>query len=121
VNIEKYMKEHEAYVVQKLVSEQEGTDWDGLKEKHRRVTADMQHERLIHLMVTLSFGVFLLVAVAIASVRPTIAVGVLAGLFLIMLIPYVAHYFFLENRIQRWYRLMDDIDKKCAEGGGDEG
>lgn len=106
------MKEYEASVVQTLLSEPEGTDWKRLTERHERITAAMQHERLIHLLVTLAFGAFLLISVAVASVRPTVAAGVLAGLFLVMLIPYIAHYFFLENTLQRWYRLADEIHDK---------
>lgn len=72
----------------------------------------MQHERLIHLMVTIAFGLFLLVTMLIAFINPAIPVIILMGLFFVLLLPYIIHYYFLENTIQNWYRLTDEIERK---------
>lgn len=112
MNIKKYMKEHESYIKEQLLLEGSNQNWNDLKKRHERVIRYMQHERLIHLMVTLAFGVFLLLAMTIAFIKPFLQVIILASLFFILLVPYVIHYFFLENTIQRWYTLMDEIDEK---------
>lgn len=112
MNMNKYMKEHESYIKEQLLLKGEKQNWNSLKEKHARVIQYMQHERLIHLMVTLAFGVFLLITIALAFIKPYPQAIILMGLFLILLIPYVIHYFLLENTIQRWYKLMDGIEKR---------
>ena len=106
------MKEHESTIKEQLLLKGNEQQWNDLKEKHQRVINDMQHERLIHLIVTLAFGLLLLITVGIALIKPYSQVFILMGLFLILLIPYIIHYFFLENTIQRWYRLMDEIEEK---------
>lgn len=113
------MKEHEAFVKQHLLAGDTSTDGEGLLRNHERILAAMQHERLIHLLVTLAFGIFLLVSLCIVQLFPSPVVYLLPGLFFIMLIFYVAHYFFLENTIQRWYELTDEIVKKMGTGRSD--
>lgn len=112
MNIKKYMKVHESYIKEQLLLKADKQHWDTLKEKHERMTKDMQHERLIHLIVTFAFGVLLLITTAIVLITPSLQVFILMGFFFIMLVPYIIHYFFLENTIQRWYKLMDDIERK---------
>ncbi|MBR4305871.1 MAG: hypothetical protein IKT78_03405 [Ruminiclostridium sp.] len=60
-----------------------------------------QHERLIHLIVTMSFGVFFMLSLALIAVNMSFAV--LSALFLLLLVPYIAHYYFLENSVQKLY------------------
>lgn len=62
-----------------------------------------QHERLIHLIVTMSFGVFFLIALSLYLTTKQIATLILALLLLALLIPYIKHYYFLENSVQKMY------------------
>jgi hypothetical protein len=62
-----------------------------------------QHERLIHLIVTVLFA-FL----TILSLFAEFAFGgflLLTAVFLVLLIPYIYHYYFLENSVQKLYKL----------------
>lgn len=70
-----------------------------------------QHERLIHLLVTLFFAVFFLISLAL-----TLTVGgwgpiALTILFLGLLVPYIKHYYFLENSVQKMYTYYYKIEK----------
>jgi Flp pilus assembly protein TadB len=112
VNIKKYMKAHESVIMDRLRQEGDPQLWNDLLIKHTRMIQYMQHERLIHLMVTIAFGLFLLVTMLIAFINPAIPVIILMGLFFILLLPYIIHYYFLENTIQNWYRLTDEIERK---------
>ena len=94
-----------------LLSDADPQKLQQIAAEHEKIIAYMQHERLIHLLVTLAFGVFLLITMGIAFIKPEMLVLALLGFFFIMLIPYVIHYFFLENTIQRWYVLSDRIEK----------
>lgn len=75
-----------------------------------------QHERLIHLLVTLFYGIFLFLSVII-SFKVWLFLIILY-LALIILIFYVRHYFFLENHVQYLYKQYDkmkNIIEKNAE------
>lgn len=74
--------------------------------------AYFQHERLIHLMVTLAFAAFLLFEIACLFFLPSafIYTGVLMTLiFFGLTIGYVMHYYFLENSVQQMYHMRDEI------------
>ncbi len=111
MDISKYFKAHEAAVKEALLNGN-NTDWQGMLQIHAEKTAQIQSERLIHLMVTLSFGIALFVCVGVASFRPDIWLFAAIFLLLVLLVPYVAHYFFLENTTQRWYVLGDKIRER---------
>ena len=110
MNITRYMKDHETRIRGRLAGAQAGEDWPALQDRHLRMIGRLQHERLIHLLVTLAFGIALLAVLAMALVAPAVQVYALAGLLLLLFIPYVGHYFFLENTVQRWYQLADEIE-----------
>lgn len=72
-----------------------------------------QHERLIHLLVTLFYGVFLFLSVII-SLKVWLFLIILY-LALIILIFYVRHYFFLENHVQYLYKQYDQMKNIIEE------
>lgn len=69
-----------------------------------------QHERLIHLLVTLFFAIFLLISLYISLTSGLFVFVVL--ILLIMLIFYIKHYFFLENNVQQLYKEYDKMINK---------
>lgn len=110
------------YVVQTMKAVQSYIDNDmkaAAEEKTRRVLAEFeikiayfQHERLIHLMVTLSFALFLLLSIAGIFIFPrefVITSILLTCIFFGLTIGYVMHYYFLENSVQKMYHMRDDI------------
>lgn len=114
MNIKKFMQTHESAIREKLLRTRNKEDWDMLKSNHAQMISWMQHERLVHLFVTLAFGIGLLITMAMAQAAPGIWICLLAGLLLLLFVPYVSHYYFLENTVQRWYRLADEIDEKMG-------
>ncbi len=68
-----------------------------------------QHERLIHLLVTLTFAVLTLLTVFIMQSHQSIVLFLLVVLLLALLIPYIRHYFILENGVQKLYRQYDRL------------
>ena len=108
----KYLKEHENYILRALASENDSFNWVCLQEYHKSQIGFLQHERLVHLLVTLSFGLFLLVSVFFTIVFVKIEIILLDLLFLILLIPYIIYYYKLENGVQRWYNLYTMINDR---------
>lgn len=110
------------YVVQTMNAARSYIDNDmqtAGEEKTRRVLAEFeikisyfQHERLIHLMVTLSFALFLLLSIGSIFLFPSeflISAILLTCIFFGLTIGYVFHYYFLENSVQEMYHMRDEI------------
>ena len=90
-------------------------DWEFLRREHLVQVQFFQHERLIHLIVTVLFALM-----EIMSVIATVATGylwllVLVAVLLILLVPYIRHYYILENEVQKMYAQYDIIIKKGKE------
>ena len=70
--------------------------------------AFFQHERLIHLLVTLAVALLCVgTTLYLAAVAPSWPLLLLDALFYALLIPYLIHYFALENGVQALYRVYD--------------
>lgn len=71
-----------------------------------------QHERLIHLMVTLFFALFLLLSIGSLFIVPAefkLTAVLLTAIFFGLTIGYVFHYYFLENSVQKMYHMRDEV------------
>lgn len=97
----------------------ESIDFDKLSEGERaKIKEDLliqtgffQHERLIHLIVTVFFALFTIIAILLTMFTGKISAAILSGAFLLLLVPYIAHYYILENGVQRLYKFYDEILK----------
>lgn len=74
---------------------------------HLKKISFFQHERLIHLMVTISYALFLLLSIIITYYIHLFVI--ITYIVLIFLLFYVRHYFFLENSVQYMYIQYDKI------------
>lgn len=92
-----------------LIEENNDIDWKEVLEEHITQISFFQHERLIHLLVTLAFAIFMMISFAIFIIDTSITSGILSLLFLVLVIPYVAHYYLLENEVQKMYYQYDKI------------
>ena len=70
-----------------------------------------QHERLIHLIVTMSFGVFFMLSLIMYFTQGGIGLLLLTVIFLVMLAAYIKHYYFLENSVQKMYLYYYKVEK----------
>lgn len=70
-----------------------------------------QHERLVHLIVTMSFAVLFLIALAMTLTVGGWGAVALTILFLGLLVPYIKHYYFLENSVQKMYTFYYKVEK----------
>jgi uncharacterized protein YacL len=112
INMKKYCASHEAYTEKRF---SQGSGLNELLELHERKLRWLQHERLIHLIVTLLISVLFLFTIwlFIALINPFVLI--LTAVVLILLGAYIRHYFFLENTVQRWYTLYDRIYEKIKQ------
>ena len=70
----------------------------------------MQHERLVHLIVTVLFALLTVLTLFtnLFLLQPLLLV--LFVLLLILLIPYIRHYYILENGVQKLYEYYDKLE-----------
>ena len=101
-----YVKEIDEKIKSKNITEKD-------IENHLIKIEFFQHERLIHLLVTLAYGIFLFLSVIIfTQIWIFVIVIYIALIFLLF---YVRHYFFLENNVQYLYKQYDQM-KNIIQG-----
>ena len=71
---------------------------DKLKE-HLVQVGFFQHERLIHLIVTVTFALLEMLAIVLSVISDSFFTLVLQVVILILLVPYIRHYYILENEV----------------------
>ena len=62
-----------------------------------------QHERLVHLIVTFFVGLAMVLFFIGFLITQNLLVFVLFLLLLCLFIPYIFHYYYLENNVQKLY------------------
>ncbi len=70
-----------------------------------------QHERLVHELVMILFAILTVGGIFFLIVVPEISVIALDVLFFVLLVPYVKHYYGLENGVQRLYEAYEKLEK----------
>lgn len=68
-----------------------------------------QHERLIHLIVTVIFALLTMLSILGAALLQQISMFLLTVLFFVLLVPYIMHYYLLENGVQKLYTYYDKL------------
>ena len=115
--MKQFCREHEARVTAALEA---GEVTPELLEEHLQMIAWVQHERLVHLIVTVMVVLCELFTVDLVLLHPEL--GIVPALIMlglaVLLGFYFWHYFFLENTVQRWYRIAEEIQEKRSEYSG---
>ena len=70
-----------------------------------------QHERMIHLIVTVTYGLLDLLSFLFGIVSKNLIPVIMGYMLMCFLIPYIYHYFLLENCVQKMYRQYDEMKK----------
>ena len=94
-----------------LLNKSDLTDWNEIMSEHLTQIGFFQHERLIHLIVTVTFAILTVLSLAIGILSCYMPIYLLTVLLVILLVPYVFHYYLLENEVQKMYIQYDEILK----------
>lgn len=106
----KRIKRYISYIDQLLLLND--ADFNQEAQRHLVQIGFFMHERLIHLIVTVLFAV-LTVGTCIAFIATdNISLLILAAAFMVLLIPYIRHYYLLENSVQYMYEQYDRMMEK---------
>lgn len=98
-----------------LAQPAEGTDWEAVLQEHLVQVSFFQHERLVHLIVTVTFAILTMIALAIYCIAEYMPMLALIVLLLVLLIPYIGHYYTLENEVQKMYQQYDEMLRHVME------
>ncbi len=82
-------------------------------DKHLIKISFFQHERLIHLIVTVFYALFVIFFLFLSSINFLYIIPTF--ILIIFLIFYVLHYFFLENSVQYLYKQYDIMNQKMKD------
>ena len=67
--------------------------------------------------VSVTFALLTMIGLAVYCIAEYIPILALIGLLLVLLIPYIGHYYTLENEVQKMYGQYDLILQKLRKSG----
>lgn len=108
------IKQYMTYVNQILESDEE-RDWEEEMQKHLVQITFFAHERFIHLIVTVLFALMTTMVFLYTFSNFSVPLLLLMVLLLGLLIPYIKHYFLLENSVQDMYEQYDKMQEKAGK------
>ena len=98
------MDEYIAGMSGKTVEEMEET-----LQRHMTEITFFMHERLIHLIVTVLFALGSFMTIFTYLLTENVGLVALGFLMIVLLAPYVKHYYLLENGVQKMYEQYDAL------------
>lgn len=102
-----YMKNYMKNI-DKIIKENKLDNYDEVISNLLIKISFFQHERLIHLLVTLFFTIFMIAFLIFGFYVSPICFIIMFILMLCVAL-YVLHYFFLENSVQYMYKQYDKL------------
>lgn len=76
-----------------------------------------QHERLIHLLVTILFALLTMSLIIVSFFYASVPMLLLLLLLIVLLVPYIRHYYILENGVQTLYTIYEEVTKRQKQDG----
>jgi hypothetical protein len=127
--MDKKLKNHHKYIssrIKELKSKGEASEIRDTLAFHQHMTANFQHERLIHLLVTLFFAALFIATFVLSISLQTsnlmtgdnfystfveISVRTIGLILFVTTLFYLRHYYRLENGCEKLYDLTEDLYK----------
>ena len=106
-----YLTDYMNAVSERLENCKSQQELSAILSEHMDKIAFMQHERIVHFLVTMMFAVILSIFMIGMLITENIMLVILVTIIIVLLIFYIKHYYFLENTVQKMYRIYDKIIK----------
>lgn len=107
-----YLTNYMKYIQERLEACCDREGIEDILAEHKDKIAFMQHERIVHFLVTMMFALILAIFMGIVILTETPAMVLLVTIILVLIGFYIKHYYFLENTVQKMYRVYDEILSK---------
>ena len=108
--MKKRITEYLAYIDALL--ERDDMDWERERQKHLVQIAFFAHERQVHLIVMALLALATVISILYLNFSGSLIIVALVFALLVLLIPYVMHYYLLENSVQKMYEQYDRMMNK---------
>jgi Ca2+/Na+ antiporter len=108
------------YIDRSLQHNDTGLTYQQLLEEHKVQLGFFMHERLVHLLVTLTFAILAFGTFFLMMVQFSMGLLLLFAAILVLLVPYIMHYYLLEEGVQKMYRQYDALHEKVRKEAGGE-
>lgn len=108
--LNQYLKE-----IDRKIKDGKSQDWEEILKNHRETVEFIQHERWIHLLVTLTVAVLFVMSMMFSLIYQFEVLFLVDFLLLVLLVPYIFHYFRLENGVQKMYWIDKLIEEKIKD------
>ena len=116
IKMKKWCLEYEKQLAAELDSNPGATRIAQLLAIHEKRLSWLMHERLIHLIVTFITVVLVIFSISLILFLPDTMLFSLP-MFLILFVLlffYIRHYFFLENTVQHWYMICQELESEAS-------
>ncbi len=107
----KYLINHEKQIL-KILESRNLENLEEVKKDHLNKISFLQHERLIHLIVTAVIGLILIMIFVAALFTEIYMLYMISVVIIVIEIFYIRHYYLMENGVQRMYKLYDRLREK---------
>jgi hypothetical protein len=104
-----YLKKYMEETNKRLRNYADKAELEEILLEHKDKIAFMQHERLVHFLVTMLFAIVLSIFICTFLFTENPALMLLVVIIIVLLGFYIKHYYFLENTVQKMYVIYDDI------------
>lgn len=106
-----YIKRHEKYILDAV---EQNERIDELLDYHNHQIRWLQHERLVHLFVLIMTGLSLMLSLIGLLLSANLYIILLFIILCVLTFAYIIHYYYLENAVQRWYRISNMLQQKLT-------
>ena len=104
-----YLKNYMKSIIGRIENYSSREELEEIFSEHKDKIAFMQHERIVHFLVTMMFAIILSIFMTAVLFLENIMMLVLVTIIIVLLGFYIKHYYFLENTVQEMYRVYDRI------------
>lgn len=101
--------EEQIIKIDKVIRDGGKKNIDKIIEDHLIKIQFYQHERLVHFLVTMLFAILFLITFLFSLSNPSFGLILLDIMFLLLLVPYIFHYYKLENSVQYMYKQYENL------------
>lgn len=107
-----YLKKYMETVNRRLSECNDRGELEEIFLEHKDKISFMQHERIVHFLVTMMFALILTIFMSVVIFAENLMILTLVTILIVLIAFYIKHYYFLENTVQEMYRVYDRILEK---------
>ena len=110
-----YLKAYMKSAEERLSKCSSMSEWQKMFDEHKDKIAFMQHERIVHFLVTMMFALIMTILICTMLFTQNLAILLLVTIIVVLVAFYIKHYYFLENTVQKMYKVYDAMLAKKDE------